>query len=216
VLRLSCGSCRLAALQQLFEQAADSSLLQQTDLLLLETHLHHPELAASNAGAARTGPVQKEQPTSRTAAADAEATQHSMKEKTATAAAAAKDAVAASESIEAPHSCVADTESTHGSAATTCSDADSSESGSSSSSCEAQSNAQTCGNSSGNSAGPLPDLAAVYNLLYQQHGLVGFMRQQLPCGVVRLGWVRQPGRMSTRAAAVGSAGDAQLLRQLGL
>jgi hypothetical protein len=117
--------------------------------------------------------------------------------------------VAASESGEVPQSCDADIVCTR-SAAATCSDAGRSEAGtcSSSSSCEAQSNAEACGSSL--------DLAAVYNLLYQQHGFVGFLRQQLPCGVVRLGWVRQPARMAALAAVVGSAGDGQLVRQLGL
>lgn len=43
----------------------------------------------------------------------------------------------------------------------------------------------------------LSALGAVYNLLYQQHGFVGFMRKQLPGGVLRLGFIRQPGRMKS-------------------
>jgi hypothetical protein len=215
VLRLSSGSCGLAALQQLFEQ--DTSRLQQTDMLLLEVQLPHPELAASSAGAARNGPALGGKPASKTAAAaaaaDAEATQHCRTEATAAAtavaAAAAEDAVAACEGGEVRQSCVADIESTR-SAAASGSIAGSSEAGScsSSTSSEAQSNAETCGSSL--------DFAAVYNLLYQQYGFVGFMRQQLPCGVVRLGWVRQPARMAARAAVLSSVGDVKLLRQLGL
>jgi hypothetical protein len=209
VLRLSCGSCGVAALQQLFGQAGDSSLLQQTDLLLLDIQLPPRELAASSAGAAAAAAVCSEKQlagmTAAAAPVDAGVTQQSTGE-------------AAAEAAAQRRSCAADG-STISDAAGGCSDegcSEASSSSSSSSSCEAGSDAQTCGDTSCSTAGSLQDLAAVYNLLYQQHGFVGFMRQQLSCGVVRLGWVRQPARMAARAAAVGSDLDVALLRQLGV
>lgn len=66
---------------------------------------------------------------------------------------------------------------------------------------------------SGSNTAP-PALGSVYNLLYQQHGLVGFMREHLPGGVVRLGFVRQPSRMAARAAVLDSSRDEQLVHLL--
>lgn len=69
---------------------------------------------------------------------------------------------------------------------------------------------------SSSSAGPriVEGLGALYNLLYQQHGFVGFYREQLSDGVWRFGWVRQPYRMKARTAVFSGSRDRALLQQL--
>ncbi|KAF6260002.1 hypothetical protein COO60DRAFT_938978 [Scenedesmus sp. NREL 46B-D3] len=203
VLRLSCGGCALAVLQQLFEQAGESGLLQRTELLLLDMQLPPEVPAASTAGTgegvARQESLEGAMAGSAAGAADTGTAQHST---------AATDTAAAAEGQR----CAADVSSAS-SATAACSDEGSS-GDASASSCEASRSCQIWSNHS--SAGSLQGLAAVYNLLHQQHGFVGFMRQHHPCGVVRLGWVRQPSRMAARAAVLGGAADMQLLGQLGV
>jgi hypothetical protein len=45
--------------------------------------------------------------------------------------------------------------------------------------------------------------AAVYGLLYQRSGFLGYLHQQLGPAGLRLGWVRQPWRGRARAAVFG-------------
>jgi hypothetical protein len=194
VVRLSCGGCGLAVLQQLFQQAADSSLLQHTALLLLDLQLPplHLPAASSDTNTADTAGCHKDE---QGEPVYANAVQMQ--------AAAGMDAAAAA----LGQSCAAD----FGSASKadgSCSDQDRNDGDSTN--CSGTSSSSSCElHNNGSSAS---GLAAVYNLLHQQHGFVGLLRQQLPCGIVRLGWVRQPAQIPAAAAASGRgvAADVQL------
>ena len=54
----------------------------------------------------------------------------------------------------------------------------------------------------------------MYNLLYQQLGFKGFMRQHLQGGVLRLGFMRQVHRIHSRKAALQQQKQQQLLESL--